>query len=185
MLNEIADLITPQSTLREIIAAIYQNVNQLLDAYQFCVGLYDAGQGMIHYIGMIENGKPLPDFSVNALDDGRLASWCVRHEEDIFMNDFDVEYRRYLSAKPEPLAGSHPKAAIYTPLKLNDKLVGFIVVRTIHKNVYHRHHLYLLKTVGNFVVRALELAKKSSHSFVQAEGSTKQWKWNDVTEADF
>lgn len=40
ILNEITDLITPQLSLREIIAHIYQNVNQLLDAYQFCVGIY-------------------------------------------------------------------------------------------------------------------------------------------------
>lgn len=182
ILNDIADLITPQFSLREIIAAIYENVNLLLDAYQFCVGIYDDKEGMIHYIGIIENGKPLPDFSVNALDEGRLASWCVRHEEDIFMNDFDKEYRRYLSKKPEPLVGSHPKAALYTPLKLNDRLVGFIAVRTIHKNVYHQHHLYLLKTVGNFVVRALELAKKTSISFVQGEDGGKQWRWNDNNE---
>jgi DNA-binding CsgD family transcriptional regulator/transcriptional regulator with GAF, ATPase, and Fis domain len=182
VLNDIADLITPQFSLREIIAAIYENVNLLIDAYQFCVGIYDDKEGMIHYVGIIENGKPLPDFSVNALDEGRLASWCVRHEEDIFMNDFDAEYKRYLSKKPEPLAGSHPKAALYTPLKLNDRLVGFIAVRTIHKNVYHQHHLYLLKTVGNFVVRALELAKKNSIPYVQADGHGKQWRWNGNNE---
>ena len=56
------------------------------------------------------------------------------------------------------MLGIHPKAALYTPLKLNDKIVGLVVVRTIHQNVYQPHHLYVLKTVGNFVVRALQLA---------------------------
>lgn len=132
---------------------------------------------------MIEAGKRLPDFSVDALDGGRLASWCIRNEQDIFMNDFDKEYSRYLLTKPLALAGTQPKAAVYTPLKLNDKLVGLVVVRTIRKNVYEPHHLYLLKTVGNFVVRALELARISATPFVQGTGRTKEWRWNDHPEA--
>ena len=182
ILNEIADLITSELSLREIIAVIYQNLNQLIDAYQFCVGIYDEKEGLIHYTGMIEEGKPLPDFSVDASDDGRLASWCIRHEQDIFMNDIDREYSRYLLIKPQPLAGIQPKAALYTPLKLNDKIVGLVVVRTIHKNVYQPHHLYVLKTVGNFVVRALELARISGAPFVQGKGRTKEWRWNNREE---
>ena len=182
ILNEITDLITPRLSLREIIAVIYQNVNQLIDAYQFCVGIYDEKEGLIHYTGMIEDGKTLPDFSVDASDNGRLASWCIQHEQDIFMNDFDREYSKYLLKKPQPLAGIDPKAALYTPLKLNDKIVGLVVVRTIRKNVYQPHHLYILKTVGNFVVRALELARISGAPFVQGKGRAKEWRWNSIEE---
>jgi ATP/maltotriose-dependent transcriptional regulator MalT len=56
------------------------------------------------------------------------------------------------------------------------------VVRTIHKNVYQPHHLYVLKTVGNFVVRALELARISAAPFVQGKGRTKEWRWNNMEE---
>jgi DNA-binding NarL/FixJ family response regulator len=71
---------------------------------------------------------------------------------------------------------------LYTPLKLNDKIVGLVVVRTIHKNVYQPHHLYVLKTVGNFVVRALELARISGAPFVQGRGRAKEWRWNSIKE---
>jgi DNA-binding CsgD family transcriptional regulator len=182
ILNEVADLVTPRLSLEEIIAVIYQNINQLMDAYQFCIGIYDEKEGLVHYKGMIEEGKRLPDFTFSALDDTRLASWCIRHEQDIFMNDFDNEYNNYLPVKPQPLAGIQPKAALYTPLKLNDKTVGLVVVRTIHKNVYQPHHLYILKTVGNFVVRALELAKMSATPYVQGKGRTKEWRWNNQEE---
>ena len=84
--------------------------------------------------------------------------------------------------KPSALAGIQPQAALYTALKLNDKIAGLVVVRTIHKNVYQPHHLYVLKTVGNFVVRALELARISAAPFVQGKGRTKEWRWNNVEE---
>lgn len=177
ILNDVAYLITPQLSIEEITKAIYDNVNHLIDAYQFSVGIYDEEDAIIVYKGMIEDGKQIPDFVVNAIDENRLASWCIRNEQDIFMNDFDKEITKYISRKPIPIAGSEPKAAIYTPLKLNNKVVGLIVVRTTNKNVYQPHHLYILKAVGNFVVRALELAKISSKPFVKTGGGDKEWRW--------
>jgi DNA-binding CsgD family transcriptional regulator len=182
ILNDVADLITPRLSIEEITKAIYDNVNHLIDAYQFSVGIYDEEEAVIVYKGMIEDGKQIPDFVVNAIDEGRLASWCIRNEQDIFMNDFDSEITKYLPRKPIPIAGSEPKAAIYTPLKLNDKVVGLIVVRTIKKNVYQPHHLYILKAVGNFIVRALQLAKISSKPFVKTVGVQKEWRWSNTEE---
>jgi DNA-binding CsgD family transcriptional regulator/transcriptional regulator with GAF, ATPase, and Fis domain len=178
ILNDVADLINSELTIEEITEAIYSNVNHLIDAFQFAVGIYNEKEGVISYKGMIEDGKRIPDFSVDAFDNNRLASWCIRNEAEIFMNDLDEDYGKYLQQKPIPLAGSNPKAAIYVPLKLNNKVVGLITVRTIHKHVYQQHHLYILKTVGNFVVRALELAKISSRQFVKVAGTQKEWRWS-------
>jgi DNA-binding CsgD family transcriptional regulator/transcriptional regulator with GAF, ATPase, and Fis domain len=178
ILNDIADLVTPQLSLEEIAAAIYENVNHLLDAYQFAVGIYDEKEGTLLYKGMIEAGKRIPDFVIDITDSRRLTAWCIRNEQDIFMNDFDKEYGRYLDQFPHPLAGVTPKAALYTPLKLHDKVVGLINVRTIHKNVYRQHHLYILKAVGNFVVRALELAK-TARPPAKDERGKKTWQWCD------
>lgn len=177
ILNEVADLITPELTVEEITATIYSNVNCLIDAFQFAVGIYNEKEGSITYKGMIEDGKRIPDFSVAAIASNRFASWCISNETEIFMNDLDKEYSNYLQKKPVPLAGIDPKAALYVPLKLHNKVVGLITVRTIHKNVYQQHHLYILKTVGNFIVRALELAKISSKPFIKTEGAQKEWRW--------
>ena len=177
ILNDVADLITPELSLEDIIATIYLNVNHLIDAFQFAVGIYNEKEEVISYKGMIEDGKRIPDFSVDAFADNRFASWCIRNDKEIFMNDIESEYAKYLKYKPIPLAGSDPKAALYVPLKLHNKVVGLITVRTIRKNMYQQHHLYILKTVGNFIVRALELANISSKPFVKTEGTMKEWRW--------
>lgn len=177
ILNDVADLITPELSLEDIIATIYLNVNHLIDAFQFAVGIYNEKEEVISYKGMIEDGNRIPDFSVDAFADNRFASWCIRNDREIFMNDIESEYGKYLKYKPIPLAGSDPKAALYVPLKLHNKVVGLITVRTIRKNMYQQHHLYILKTVGNFIVRALELANISSKPFVKTEGTMKEWRW--------
>ncbi len=177
ILSEIAELITPQLTIQDITEAIYTSINDLLDASQFSVGLYDEKEAVILYQGIIENGEHLSDIIVHAIDDNRLSSWCIRNEEDIFINDIDKDFKKYLKTVPDPLAGFKPKAAIYTPLKHDGKVVGLIVVRTMNKNVYKPYHLYILKTVGNFIVRGIELAKSLSKPFIKIEGSNKEWRW--------
>jgi len=179
ILNDVADLITPELSLEEITETIYINVNHLIDAFQFAVGIYDENEQTLSYKGMIEDGKRIPDFSVDAMAENRFAGWCLRNDKEMFMNDLDIDYKKYLKVKPVPLVGAHPKAALYVPLKLNNKVVGLVTVRTIRKNVYQQHHLYILKTVGNFIVRALELAKISAKPFTKTEGTLKQWRWRN------
>jgi len=179
VLNDVADLITPDLTLEQITAAIYTNMNDIIDAFQFAVGTYNKSEGTITYKGMIEDGRKVPDFTFDASAPNRLASWCIRNEAEIFMNDMDKECNKYLPVKPIPLYGSNPNSAIYVPLKLNKQVVGLITVRTIRKNAYQQHHLYILKTVGNFIVRALELAKMSSQNDIKGKGSEKAWQWRN------
>lgn len=182
VLNDLADLITPDLTVEQIIAAIYSNLNDLIDAFQFAVGVYNKHDGTITYKGSIEDGKAVPSYTFDATSPNRLASWCISNEAEIFMNDFDNEYKKYLRVKPVPLFGIHPNAAIYVPLKLNKQIVGLITVRTIRKNVYKQHHLHILRTVGNFVVRALELGKLYSTQDLKQKGEHRVWKWRNTGE---
>src|SRR6478672_6288099 len=78
ILNDVADLITPELSIEDITATIYLNVNHLIDAFQFAVGIYNEKEEVISYKGMIEEGKRIPDFSVDAIADNRFASWCIR-----------------------------------------------------------------------------------------------------------
>jgi DNA-binding CsgD family transcriptional regulator/transcriptional regulator with GAF, ATPase, and Fis domain len=185
LLSEIGDLITPDLSLEEVIAVLYASINQLMDAYQFAVGLYDEAVGTILFKGMIENNMQLPEVIVDVFEENRLAPWCVLNESEIFINDLDAEYSRYVKKIPYPKVGSPPKAALYVPLRMNEKVVGLITVRTIHKHVYHKHHLYILKTLGNFVIRSLALAKERVQPSVKSEAGQKNWRWCAVENLSF
>lgn len=150
-----------------------------MDAYQFAVGLYDKEEGVILFKGMIENSEQFPDVVVDFYEENRFAPWCILHETEIFINDMDAEYSRYVKAIPYPKVGTPPKAAMYVPLRLNDKVAGVITVRARHKNVYHKHHLYILKTLGNFVMKTLALAIERAKPSVKSESTQKSWRWYD------
>ncbi len=176
VLSEIGDLITTDLTLEEVIAVIYASVNQLMDAYQFGVGLYDEKEGVILFKG-IENNQQLPEVIIDVYEENRFAPWCVLNESEIYINDLETEYSKYVKKIPYPKAGSPPKAALYVPLRMNDKVAGVITVRTPHKGVYRKHHLHILKTLGNFVMRSLALRQERAKPFVKSEAQQKNWHW--------
>jgi DNA-binding CsgD family transcriptional regulator len=127
----------------------------------------------------MDNNRQLPEFVVSVDEEDRFAPWCILNGAEIFINDMDAEYSRYVKQIPYPKVGSHPNAAIYVPLRMNDKVAGLITVRTIHKHVYHQHHLYILKTLGNFVMKSLALARERARPTVKSEAAQKNWHWCD------
>lgn len=180
MLSEIGELITPDLSMEEVIATIYSSVNHLMDAYQFSVGLFDDKEMTITFKGIIENGRRIPDLVIDAATPNRLAPRCVLFNEEIFINDMDAEYKKYVTEIPKAYVGTSPKAALYVPVRMHNKVAGLIAVRTIHKHVYHRHHLYMLRTLGNFVIRSIALAEETGKAFVQGSTAEKRWKWNAI-----
>jgi DNA-binding CsgD family transcriptional regulator len=177
MLSEIGDLITPLLSLQQVIALTYTHVNQLMDAHQFSVGLFDENELTITFKGIIENGKPIPDLVIDASLPDRLAPLCVLKNREIFINDMELDYRKYVTRIPKSFDGFSPMAALYVPLQLHNKVVGLIAVRTIHKNVYQKHHLYVLKTLGIFVIRSLALAEYIPKPKINKGSGEKCWQW--------
>jgi DNA-binding CsgD family transcriptional regulator/transcriptional regulator with GAF, ATPase, and Fis domain len=177
LLSDMGDLITSDLSLEEVIAVIYASVNKLMDAYQFGVGLYDEADDTILYKGLIENSRQLPEVVIDARVPNRLARWCIQNDKEIFINDIDLEYSRYVTNIPRPVAGISPKAALYVPLKMDGKVMGVIVVRAPHKNVYQKHHLYILKTLGNFVIKTLALVREKNKSSANSETIQRNWHW--------
>ena len=177
MLSEIGDLITPLLSLQQVIALTYSHVNQLMDAHQFSVGLFDENELTITFKGIIENGKPIPDLVIDASIPDRLAPWCVLNNAEIFINDMETDYRNYVTRIPQSFDGFSPMAALYVPLRLHNNVVGLMAVRTIHKNVYRKHHLYVLKTLGIFVIRSLALAEHLPKPKTRRLPGEKCWQW--------
>lgn len=180
LLSEIGDSISPDATLQEIIANIYMSVNHLMDAFQFSVGLYNEQEKTIIFKGIIENHFPIPDFSVDATQVNRLAPWCIQHNSPIFINDMDKDYKKYVPSIPKQMVGFAPNAALYVPLSLENKVIGLITVRTPRKNVYQQHHLYILKTLGNFVVRSLLLSRSGVNTTINTGKVKNGWNWNEL-----
>ena len=92
LLSRIGRDITARLSIEEIIGTVYQNVNALMDAAVFGIGLCNEAGERIEFPATRENGEPLPPFGYALTDDSRLAVVCFQRREEIVIEDMAREH---------------------------------------------------------------------------------------------
>ena len=91
LLSRIGRDITAKLSIDEIIGTVYENVNALMDAAVFGIGIVNEALNRIEFPATKENGQTLPPFSYQLDDDTRLAVRCCRNAEEVLIGDFARE----------------------------------------------------------------------------------------------
>ena len=163
VLSKIGRDITSTLDLDTILNTVYENVNQLIDATVFGIGIYKQEEGVIEYRLAIEEGKRYKPYQRKMNDKSQLAVWCIENNKEVFINDIEKEHSKYISDIDLKIVsrledGSIPKnpnSLIYLPLQVKDKIIGLISVQSYQKNSYTQHHLDILKTLASYTSAAL------------------------------
>ncbi|MGB3947550.1 MAG: GAF domain-containing protein [Bacteroidia bacterium] len=161
LLSDIGREITSVLTVEEIIKKAYENVNRLMDASAFGIGIYNEEDNQIEFSGFIEKGERLPFYFVSLNEDSRPAIWCFSQQQELIINDFQKQYNNYFPNKeiPAPKEGDQPESMIYLPLSTTNKKVGVITVQSFNKNAYSQYQLNILRNLALYVVNGLENAR--------------------------
>ncbi|MFY9311128.1 MAG: tetratricopeptide repeat protein [Bacteroidia bacterium] len=158
VLSEIGQWITSTLSVEKIVEKTYGNINKLMDADVFCIGIHNKANNSIDFPGFIEKGIKY-DSSYDLNDNTRLPVLCFKNRQEILINDLQKDHTQFIPFIPPPIAGEHPESLIYLPLLLNDKIVGVINVESFRKNAYTAYHLNILKNLAVYVAIAIENAK--------------------------
>jgi serine phosphatase RsbU (regulator of sigma subunit) len=159
LLNEIGLDITAELSTERIIEKIYHNVNNLMDAEAFAIGLVDPARTKIEFRGGVEHGQQLPVFIHRLSDELRFSVWSVNHRREVFINNYAAEYRNYIAEMPAPVAGENPTSLIYLPLIGKDKVIGVITVQSFAPNAYTEQHLTILRNISLLAAVAIQNAE--------------------------
>jgi C4-dicarboxylate-specific signal transduction histidine kinase/tetratricopeptide (TPR) repeat protein len=159
LLGEIGRKITSSLSVETIIGTVYDNVNSLMDASIFGIGIYHDELKKIDFPATYENGAALPFYSNSIYDQNRFAALCFITGKEILMGDLETEYQNYLQAMPTPKQGTQPVSLIYLPLKVKDRVLGVITVQCFQKNAYSDYQLYMLRNIAIYTAIALENAE--------------------------
>ncbi len=157
LLSGIGKDITSLLTVEEIIEKVYKNVNTLMDASAFAIGIYKEDEKELYFPGVIEKGKKLPDVSISLDDISRPAVVCFKNNKVLFINN-EEDYGKYISDRSTPVAGDDPISIIYLPLISKDKSIGVITAQSFEKNAYTDYHLKILQNIAVYTAIALENA---------------------------
>jgi transcriptional regulator with GAF, ATPase, and Fis domain len=163
LLSEIGMKITQSLSIEKIIETVYENVNQLMDAVAFGIGIYQPEQNRLEFKGAMELGKPLPIFYHYQGDETRYSIWCLNNQKEVFLNDAFTEYFRYVKRRAAPVAGEDPESIIYLPLVSKDVSIGVITVQSLRKNAYTQYHIDILRNLAIYITIAVENAKTYRH----------------------
>ena len=161
LLSEIGKAIISSLSVEKIIETVYQNVNQLMDANVFGIGIYNETEQRIEFPGIIEKGQMLAFHFDNLTEDNRLSICCFKKREELFINDLLNEYNQYVPGVKlyKPKKGEFTHSIIYLPLHAKEnKEMGVITVQSFQKNAYTEYHLNILRNLGVFISIALENA---------------------------
>lgn len=159
LLGEIGRQITASLSVDKIIGTVYNNVNGLMDASIFGIGIYHDETKTLDFPSTYENGEALPPYTNSIQDPNRLAALCFNSGNEIIINDLNEEYGKYLQKMPTASEGKVPVSLIYIPLKVKGKMFGVVTVQSFKQNTFTDYHLYMLRTIALYSAIALDNAE--------------------------
>jgi|GEM_PF-820868 len=162
-LSKIGRDITSSLSIENIIKTVYENVNTLMDASVFTIGLYKPEQNCLEFPAAIEKGVPLKSFSIPLREENRLAVWCYKNMQEVIINDYLLDFEKYVKVLSRPIAGETPESILYLPLWNKNKVIGVISAQSFRKNAYTDYHINILKNLATYSAIALENADAYHH----------------------
>ncbi len=165
VLSKIGQDITSTLELETILITVYTNVNELMDATVFGIGIYNPNEHIIEYRMSIEKGKRYQPYQRSMEDKNQFPVWCIENKKEVFINDIHKEYSKYLPDKDLTILSSaamedgslpeSPNSLIYLPLMVKDEVIGLLSVQSYQKNAYTSYHLDILNTLASYTAAAL------------------------------
>ncbi len=159
LLGEIGHQISSSLSVEKIIGTVYDNVNSLMDANVFGIGIYNEAFCRIDFPATYENGQALPFYSNEIDDKNRLAPICYKSGKEIIIGDLNKEYKDYIQQISTPHEGGQPLSLIFLPLMVKEKKLGVITVQSFKHQAYTDYHLFMLRNIAVYAAIALDNAE--------------------------
>ncbi len=159
VLSEIGQKITQILNQKDLVKTVYSNVNALMPAEFFGIGLYNPKLQRIEFSGFIENNEEMP-FHYDRLEEkDSKAVVSFSEQKEIIENDFLAYLKKKQEEKEEDFitkVGQIPQSFVYLPLFVEQKPVGVITVQSLEKNAYGEQQLTILRTLAAYTSIALD-----------------------------
>lgn len=158
-LEEIGKKITSSLSVEKIIGTVYKNVNQLMDASVFGIGIYNQELNRLDFPSTYEKGSVLPFYYNDVSDQERLSAVCFNEEKEIVLEDVGEQHKKFLQRAPMPVMGEQTASVIYLPLMVKEKKLGVITVQSFKPHAYTDYHLNMLRNIAIYAAIALDNAR--------------------------
>ncbi|MEL7002726.1 MAG: GAF domain-containing protein, partial [Bacteroidota bacterium] len=181
LLSEAGKDITSNLTFSRIIKNVWRNIDALIGVDKYGIGIYDQSKKTLVFKGAREGKKVLGTFEIRIDPRGYIAAYCFDRQQEIFINDYNLQYSKYTTKKESSPFMVHAKAVIAFPLIVNGITNGVVIVQRKENNSFTDYHFRLLKNLSVYANIALqnagvfeELAVKSRRLKIANDNITEQ-----------
>ena len=158
LLSDIGRKTTSSLSIEKIIGTVYKNINTLMDANVFGIGIYNIELNSIEFPSTYENGEPLSFYSNSVDDENRFGSISFKSGKEIVINDLNEEYKNHINSLPSPYEGGQTLSIIFLPLVSKGKKLGVITVQSFKDYAYSDYQLFMLRNIATYAAIAIENA---------------------------
>ncbi|WMJ77246.1 MULTISPECIES: sensor domain-containing diguanylate cyclase [unclassified Sedimentibacter] len=164
LLSTIGQKIISNLNIKSIVDIINEEINKLLEADYFGIVVYDneKDKATYYFAGEGFEIKEVVSYKESAYN--FFGYYCVKNKKDIIIGNLDKEYNQYINNEPIDVGKtyengkSYMNSLIYTPMIINDKVVGVMTAQSKEHNAYDRNDLHTLKILANYSAIAIENA---------------------------
>ena len=162
LLSSIGQRIISNLDLTLIIRIIHEEISKLIDVDYFGIAVYDNEKNQSEYYFM-KNHRIICS-TVKYDQENTLGGYCIKNKEDIIIGNEKLEFQKYLYSEPRDIEGFEDEddnisSIIYTPMIINEKVVGLMTAQSEKENLYGKDELNILKILANYTAIAVENAK--------------------------
>jgi len=169
IISEFGQAVTSTFDLISINDIVYGYVKSLMTCDAFGIGLYNAENNQIEYIGFIEDGSKIENFVKPLEKKNSLSAWCFNNQKVVLINDIEIEYSNYIEQIPDLSTKVQAKSIIHIPLFTQESKIGLIAVNSYKKDTYNQQDLINLQSLAYYISIALDNANAYKNLNLQSE----------------
>jgi signal transduction histidine kinase/ligand-binding sensor domain-containing protein/CheY-like chemotaxis protein len=168
-LSEIGRQLTASLDMDTIMATVYRHVHELMDASIFGIGFFNQQANHIEFPFALDHNVRLPVYRRSCENENQFAVWCLNNAREVFVNDREAEYTRYLlfpdavnqvpTRRVDGTPAAVPHSMMYVPLVVKDRVMGVMCVQSPARQAYQRVHMDMLLTLAAHAAVAFDNAR--------------------------
>jgi len=156
VISEFGQRVTSTFDLDSINEIVYGYLKAIISIDAFGIALFNENKCQLDYIGFIENGKIIENFTKSLDADNSLSAYCFVNQEIVFINDINSDYKKYIRSIPNSSTSKTPQSIIHIPLSTSKRKIGILAVNSFTKNVYSQKDLINIQSLASYVTIALD-----------------------------
>ena len=161
--SEIGQRVTAELNFDLLVEKLYRQVNTLIKAEIFGIGIYNAHMNRLEFRNFIIEGEKINAFDCNLFDAEKLAVKCYIQKELLVDNNFRDGGGKLLGN----VAAKTPKSVLFLPLMIENQALGVITAQSFHAYAYKEYHITNFQALASYV--AIALANARSYEIIQTK----------------